>query len=327
MASTSGRRVVVPMTNKSGGGVVAGDVVIIDSANNDSFTTTTSAGSTATVGVAQETIASNAVGKVCIGGKVDLVNVSASVTRGNYGSTHTVAKQAADVGARAPGTFCQFTTSGTTPAAIIYPTDLGGTALTNPMTTVGDIIIGGASGAPARLADIAAGYPLVSGGVGVAPAWGAMLAHGCRALRASGNFSVGNNVFTAVEFTAEDHDTDSMHDTGSNTSRITIPSLTGVTTGLWAIKASGYTNASSGRVDVMFRKNAGANPANGTYIGFVPENANTGGISGYKLSIDAVLSAADYVECFVRTTGGTFSVIYDTTGGPLFEAAFLGKVT
>lgn len=46
-----------------------------------------------------------------------------------------------------------------------------GGGMTNPMTTAGDIIIGGASGTPTRLADVAAGSPFISGGVGVAPAY------------------------------------------------------------------------------------------------------------------------------------------------------------
>lgn len=47
-----------------------------------------------------------------------------------------------------------------------------GGALTNPMTTAGDLIYGGASGTPTRLADVATGSSLISGGVGVAPSWG-----------------------------------------------------------------------------------------------------------------------------------------------------------
>jgi len=46
-----------------------------------------------------------------------------------------------------------------------------GGGMTNPMTTAGDIIIGGASGTPTRLADVAAGSPFISGGIGVAPAY------------------------------------------------------------------------------------------------------------------------------------------------------------
>lgn len=164
MSSIFGRSVIVPLTNKSGGGVIAGDVVILDSANNTSFTTTTSAGVTTPIGVAQETIASNATGRVLVEGYAALVNVNASVTRLHYGKTHTVAKQATDAGAsRVSGTFCCFLSSGTTPDALIYPVDLAGAALTNPMSNQDDIIIGGAAGAPAQLVKGSAGARLAMG--------------------------------------------------------------------------------------------------------------------------------------------------------------------
>lgn len=133
MASTTGRRIVEVLTNKSGGSVIAGDVVVIDSANSESFTTTTTGAFTGTIGVAQESIANNAAGRVCMGGYVGLVNVNASVTRGNFGTTHTVAKQATDGGSsRVAGAFCQFLTGGTTPTAHLFGiTDISAGALTD----------------------------------------------------------------------------------------------------------------------------------------------------------------------------------------------------
>src|SRR5438552_3510943 len=108
-ASTYGRANDVPMVNKSGGQVILGDVVIYDTTNNLSFTTTTSAGNTLACGVVQETIASNGTGRVRTIGYTSLVNVNASVTRGHYGYTHTVAKQATDAGAsRVAGAFIYF---------------------------------------------------------------------------------------------------------------------------------------------------------------------------------------------------------------------------
>jgi hypothetical protein len=163
MASTRGRQVVVPLTNKSGGAVVAGDVVVVDTTNNDAFTTTTSAGFTGGIGVAQESLANNAVGRVLISGYAALVNVNASVTRGHFGFTHTVAKQAAGASARGAGSFCQFLTGGTTPDAIVYPSDLAAAALTDPTTTRGDIITRGAASI-GRLALGATGKVLRSDG-------------------------------------------------------------------------------------------------------------------------------------------------------------------
>lgn len=165
MANVFGRQVVVPLTNKSGGAIIAGDVVVIDSANDEAFTTTTSAASTVGVGVAQEAIASNAVGRVLVGGYAALVNVAASVTRGDYGTTHTVAKQATSTASRSAGTFCRFLKGGTTPSAYVFPTDLLGASLTNPMSAIGDIIQGTTAGAPARLAAPLAGKVLTGAGL------------------------------------------------------------------------------------------------------------------------------------------------------------------
>ncbi len=173
--STYGHALVNGITNKSGGGVVLGDVVILDTANDNAFTTTTSASTTAIVGVAQETIANNATGRVQFGGYTALVNVNASVTRGHYGVTHTVAKQAADGGAsRTTGTFVFFETGGTTPAGWVFNPDLSGAALTNPMTTKGDIIQGDTGGTPTRLGAGTSGQALVSGGAAAFSAWGAV---------------------------------------------------------------------------------------------------------------------------------------------------------
>jgi hypothetical protein len=120
-SNTYGRQVVEALTNKSGSSVAAGDVVIIDTTNNDAFTTNTASGFTGMIGIAQETIANNGTGRVLTAGYAALVNVNASVTRGNYGKTHTVAKQATDAGAsRAAGAFCQFLTGGTTPDAHVF---------------------------------------------------------------------------------------------------------------------------------------------------------------------------------------------------------------
>jgi hypothetical protein len=47
----------------------------------------------------------------------------------------------------------------------------GGGGMTNPMTTIGDLIVAGSAGAPGRFAAVATGAVLASGGVGAAPTW------------------------------------------------------------------------------------------------------------------------------------------------------------
>lgn len=167
MANIFGRQVVLPLTNKSGGQVIAGDVLIVDTTNDAAFTTTTSAGFTGGIGIAQETIASNATGRVLVEGYAALVNVVASVTRGQFGTTHTVAKQAIGTASRTVGTFCQWLTGGTTPTARVYPPDLnaasGAVATDAIWDAAGDLAVGSGADTAARLAKGSAGATLAMG--------------------------------------------------------------------------------------------------------------------------------------------------------------------
>lgn len=115
-----GRSNVVTLTNNSGGGLVAGDVCVQDATADEKVTTTTSAASVLKIFVAAETIASGAAGRFYESGYCPLVNVNASVTRGRFLFTHTVAKQAAENATYGAGAFGKILKSGTTPSAIIY---------------------------------------------------------------------------------------------------------------------------------------------------------------------------------------------------------------
>ncbi len=144
-------------------------------------------------------------------------------------------------------------------------------------------------------------------------------AHACR-IRRTTNQSIGNNTLTVVSFDAEDYDTDTMHDNSTDPTRITIPTLTGVTTGLWRVWATGYTDSALGRTDVEFKINGT------TFIGG-SLNAQSTGFNGYQGFTEYVLSGADYIECFLRQSGGAANVISDTVFSPIFGATFQGKVT
>lgn len=124
-----GRQVVQSLTNQSGGAVIAGDVVIVSTANDESFTTTTSSAYNSTrVGVALDSIAAAAAGRILLEGYAPLVNVSASATRGHYLLTHTVAKQATSQAGYAAGAFGQIIKAGTMPSAVIFPVAQVGSA-------------------------------------------------------------------------------------------------------------------------------------------------------------------------------------------------------
>lgn len=132
--------------------------------------------------------------------------------------------------------------------------------------------------------------------------------------------SMAWQMFSPVEFDAEDYDTGGMHDNISLSTRITIPYIAGVSTGVWIISASGYTDVTTGRSDCQFRVNGV------TSIGFGGGHASTT-IGPYELTTQYVFSAGDYVECLVRTTAGAGNVVFDLGFSPFFMAAFLGRVT
>lgn len=135
-----GRQVVSTLTNQSGGPVIAGDVVVVDTAHDESFITTTTASYNASqVGIALDSIAAAASGRILLQGYAPLVNVSASATRAYYLFTHTVAKQATSSASFAAGAFGQVLKAGTTPSAFIFPPALSSTAgITRSGSTTGD---------------------------------------------------------------------------------------------------------------------------------------------------------------------------------------------
>jgi hypothetical protein len=324
MASTRGRQVVVPLTNKSGGSVAAGDVVIIDTTNNEAFTTTTSAGVTGGVGIAQGTIANNDVGRVLLEGYAALVNVNASVTRGNFGKTHTVAKQATDAGAsRGVGTFCQFLTGGTTPTARIYPPDVnaasGNVATDAIWDAKGDLAGGTGADAASRLAVGAAGTILVPDSSQTTGLKWDPRFHGAKAYNSTTQSLAASTGDIVLTFDSEEYDTDAIHDTGSNTGRITIPTGMG---GKWRISAGGlHVNGTASSL-FYFQKNGATQLRAGLNIG--PTNSVNLRVN---LSIVVDLAAADYVQLLCTTGAGasqTFGHASNANAQGWLAAEFLG---
>lgn len=96
--------------------------------------------------------------------------------------------------------------------------------MTNPMTTGGDIIYGGASGTPTRLANGSSGNALVSGGGTAAPSWSALTLSNSASVTgtlsaANGGTGVANN--SAATLTRSGNH--ALTITTSNTTSITLP--------------------------------------------------------------------------------------------------------
>lgn len=86
----------------------------------------------------------------------------------------------------------------------------------------GDLVQGTGADTGARLAAVATGKVLVSQGVATAVAWGFTPFHGAKAYNA-GTQTILAGATDPILFGAEEYDSDAFHDTGSNTSRFTIP--------------------------------------------------------------------------------------------------------
>lgn len=198
MANIYGRQVVLPLANKSGGGVIAGDVVIIDTSNDGAFTTTTTGQYQGSVGVAQETIANNATGRVLVSGYATLVNVPSSMTRGRFLETHTVVKQATQNTTRRAGSFGQFLTGGTTPTAWLwgFPDNAGaaGGSAGTPALTFGT---SAAAGAASSFVATDATLPIFDATVPVTQAFADAAATGSAAFAARRDHKHGMPTLTA----------------------------------------------------------------------------------------------------------------------------------
>lgn len=142
-------------------------------------------------------------------------------------------------------------------------------------------------------------------------------AHGCRVTRSGSSFSIGNATYTAVQFNAEDFDTDTMHDTVTNNDRVTIPSISGVTTGLWSIVGSGY-------IDSQTRVQSTIEVDGTTLIAFQDQNGTLG---SFLIETTYVLSAAQYVRLKLQSPAGAANAVFDAGISPILSVSFLGKVS
>lgn len=129
-------------------------------------------------------------------------------------------------------------------------------AMTNPMTTGGDTIYGGASGLPTRLNNGSSGQVLTSGGTTVPPTWatpGAPALIGVRVFQNAGT-SMPNGTLAVIAFQTETFDTNTFHDNVTNNSRITF-----LTAGIYVFGGS-LTHVTAGNdLTIFIRLNGSTN--------------------------------------------------------------------
>lgn len=331
MANIYGRQVVLPLTNKSGGGVVAGDVVIIDTGNDGAFTTTTTGGYGGSVGIAQETIANNATGRVLTSGYAALVNVPSSQTRGHFIKTHTVAKQATGASSRAAGMFGQLLTGGSTPTAWLWGmTDNAGASGETVATSAiwdaaGDLAVATGADTAAKLSIGAAKSTLYSNGT--TASWVQTVKLGTPILRTGGNHTC--NSTTWVELAAA---------TGGPGTGTYDFDFTGVAAGdivEFSISCGWGSEATNGCLTVAtivtgsivnYFMGAPTSSSGDGIVGLYGFSGTFQGVAatGYYVVQSGDLSAgALKLRPLYRTTSGTNKTLYGSTGDP---AMFMAKV-
>lgn len=120
---------------------------------------------------------------------------------------------------------------------------------------------------------------------------------------AAGTFTTSGTSY-AVGFDTEAWDTDAMHSTGSNTSR-----LGATTSGLYVLQCQlAFAANATGIRSLDIRKNAAGNPASGTLLASSRVTAVSGVITTIPLTVDIQLAFGDYIELFgTQTSGGSLN--------------------
>jgi hypothetical protein len=133
--------------------------------------------------------------------------------------------------------------------------------------------------------------------------------HGC-SLYKSADQSVANGANDVVTFNSELYDTDTLHDTATNNSRITVPAGFD---GYWRFTGKIQLNADAsnhGTYEIRFRKNAAGSSSGGTLIDL--------------MTTQCALVATDYIELFFKSTTEARTIQGTAASNSWFMAEFLG---
>lgn len=210
------------------------------------------------------------------------------------------------------------TTTAATPNSVKTSFDLANAAIPkSTVTTAGDVIYATGSSAVTRLGIGSTGQVLtVAGGI---PSWATPAGSafvGCSLYRTADQ-TISNNTATAALWDAEFYDTDNMHSTSLNTSRITIPTGKG---GKYLLTNSIlWSNNGTGAREQTILKN-------GSQLGWdeimpVNSSASYTATSGARV-VDLV--AGDYIELFVKQNTGISLGMLGGATASVFQVSKIG---
>jgi hypothetical protein len=174
--------------------------------------------------------------------------------------------------------------------------------LANPMTTAGDIIKGGTSGVPERLAAGSNGHVLTL--AAGAPSWaapGSVTLDYVRVTRSTTQ-TITTSTDSPIDFDTEVEDTATYHSTVTNTSRFTVPAAKD---GVFYCAGGVFWDANAtGQRQLFIMKNGTAIP--GTYE---VEIGNAGFGIAQRTGAIVRLAATDYVQLVVwQNSGGNRTI-------------------
>lgn len=125
----------------------------------------------------------------------------------------------------------------------------------------------------------------------------------------SGALTIGTGAYTALTFNSERYDPNGMHDTGSNTSRITIP-----TTGYYSIGGNLAFAANA-----VGQRSIGIKVDGATFIGVQYGTPLSGAQWFFSIATAYYLTAGQYVEMHVyQNSGGDLATVAQSNWGMEF---------
>jgi len=137
---------------------------------------------------------------------------------------------------------------------------------------------------------------------------------GCRLYKTSEQTNITANSDVVVTFEAEEYDTDTFHDTSSNTSRITIPSAFNGMKARFSCFVTFTSVSDAGQYEVRLAKNGALNTLGSQLFGAHRTGSATGTKTAGGTSHPVILATNDYFEVIVAVNEDDVDLAVSSNG-------------